>query len=44
MRAMRRSIRRADVFDWVESYLQAALARDLGSFPEWRAPLEAVPH
>jgi trehalose 6-phosphate synthase len=42
MRAMRRSIRRADVFDWVESYLQAALARDLGSFPEWRAPLEAV--
>lgn len=44
MRAMRRSIRRADVFDWVESYLQAALARDLGSFPEWRAPLEAIGH
>ncbi len=44
MRAMRRSIRREDVFDWVESYLQAALARDLGSFPEWRAPLEVVAH
>jgi len=44
MRAMRRCVRREDVFDWVESYLQAALARDLGSFPEWRAPLEAVAH
>jgi trehalose 6-phosphate synthase/phosphatase len=44
MRAMRRCIRREDVFDWVESYLRAALARDLGSFPEWRAPLEAVAH
>jgi hypothetical protein len=41
---MRRSIRREDVFDWVESYLKAVLARDLGSFPEWRAPLETVQH
>ena len=33
-----------EIIDWVESYLQAALARDLGSFPEWRAPLQAVAH
>ena len=37
MRAMRRSIRREDVFDWVESFLRAAIARDLSSFPEWQA-------
>ncbi|HEX5129561.1 MAG TPA: trehalose-6-phosphate synthase, partial [Usitatibacter sp.] len=41
MRAMRRSIRREDVFDWVESFMRAALARDVGSFPEWRAPLQS---
>jgi trehalose 6-phosphate synthase/phosphatase len=29
MRAMRRSIRREDVFDWVESFLHAALPREL---------------
>jgi alpha,alpha-trehalose-phosphate synthase [UDP-forming] len=34
MRAMRRSIRREDVFDWVESFLEAALDRDLSDFPE----------
>jgi alpha,alpha-trehalose-phosphate synthase [UDP-forming] len=33
MRAMRRSIRRHDVFWWVDSFLQAAIARDLRAFP-----------
>ena len=36
MRAMRRSIRRQDVFAWVESFLGAASARDLNDFPERR--------
>ena len=40
MRAMRRSIRRQDVFWWVDSFLRAAIARDLRDFPapERRAP------
>ena len=33
MRAMRRSIRRQDVFWWVDSFLTAAIARDLTAFP-----------
>jgi len=33
MRAMRRSIRRNDVFWWVDSFLRAAIARDLSDFP-----------
>jgi trehalose 6-phosphate synthase len=33
MRSMRRSIRRHDVFRWVDSYLRAAIARDLRAFP-----------
>jgi trehalose 6-phosphate synthase/phosphatase len=33
MRAMRRSIRRADVYDWVDAFLHAAIARDLRAFP-----------
>lgn len=33
MRAMRRSIRRQDVFCWVDSFLRAAIARDLSDFP-----------
>jgi trehalose 6-phosphate synthase/phosphatase len=33
MRAMRRSIRRQDVFWWVDSFLQAAIARELSDFP-----------
>jgi trehalose 6-phosphate synthase len=33
MRAMRRSIRRQDVFWWVDSFLRAAIERDLRSFP-----------
>lgn len=39
MRAMRRSIRRQDVFWWVDSFLQAAIARDLRAFPQ---PAEAL--
>ena len=33
MRAMRRSIRRQDVFAWVDSFLRAAIARELRDFP-----------
>jgi trehalose 6-phosphate synthase len=33
MRAMRRSIRRHDVFAWVDSFLRAALSRELRDFP-----------
>jgi trehalose 6-phosphate synthase len=33
MRAMRRSIRRHDVFWWVDSFLKAAIERDLRDFP-----------
>jgi trehalose 6-phosphate synthase/phosphatase len=34
MRGMRRSIRREDVYRWVDSFLRAAIARDLGDFPQ----------
>jgi trehalose 6-phosphate synthase/phosphatase len=33
MRRMRRSIRRQDVFWWVDSFLRAAISRDLRHFP-----------
>jgi alpha,alpha-trehalose-phosphate synthase [UDP-forming] len=33
MRRMRRSIRQQDVFWWVDSFLRAAIARDLRDFP-----------
>ena len=33
MRKMRRGIRRNDVFNWVDSFLRAALARELRDFP-----------
>ena len=33
MRAMRRSIRRHDVFGWVDAFLHAAVARELRDFP-----------
>jgi trehalose 6-phosphate synthase len=33
MRRMRRSIRRQDVFWWVDSFLRAAIARELRDFP-----------
>ena len=36
MRGMRRSIRREDVFRWVDSFLRAAIARDLRAFPAAR--------
>jgi trehalose 6-phosphate synthase len=38
MRGMRRSIRRQDVFWWVDSFLRAAIAKDLSAFP---GPAEA---
>jgi trehalose 6-phosphate synthase len=42
MRAMRRSIRRNDVFGWVGAFLRAAIARDLRAFPlpKERAPTD----
>jgi trehalose 6-phosphate synthase len=48
MRAMRRSIRRQDVFWWVDAFLQAAIARDLRAFPAPKegaepAPVEQLP-
>ncbi len=41
MHKMRRSVRDYDIFWWVDSFLQAAIARDLSDFP---APEEYVPH
>jgi len=43
MRAMRRSIRRQDVFWWVDSFLQAAIARDLRAFPSPHEGAQTVP-
>ena len=43
MRAMRRSIRRQDVFWWVDSFLQAAIARDLRAFPSPHEGAESAP-
>jgi trehalose 6-phosphate synthase/phosphatase len=34
MRGMRRAIRRDDVYRWVDSFLRAAIARDLRAFPQ----------
>ena len=34
MRRMRRSIRDYDVFWWVDSFLQAAITKDLRAFPQ----------
>ncbi len=34
MRRMRRTIRNHDIFWWVDSFLQAAIARDLSAFPQ----------
>ena len=33
MRRMRRSIRNFDIFWWVDSFLRAAIAKDLSAFP-----------
>jgi trehalose 6-phosphate synthase/phosphatase len=43
MRRMRRAVRRQDVFWWVESFLQAAIARDLRAFPNAGAPRDLTP-
>jgi trehalose 6-phosphate synthase len=37
MRRIRRSIRSQDVFDWVDSYLRAAITKDLRAFPRTQA-------
>jgi trehalose 6-phosphate synthase len=34
MRRMRNSIREQDVFWWVDSFLRAAITRDLRAFPQ----------
>jgi len=36
MRSMRRSIRENDVFWWVDSYLRAAITKDLSDFPQMK--------
>ncbi len=43
MRSMRRSIRDNDVFRWVDSFLRAAITKDLSAFPqpEHFSPVEA---
>jgi trehalose 6-phosphate synthase len=33
MRRMRRSIREQDIFWWIDSFLRAAIAKDLSDFP-----------
>ena len=38
MRRLRRAIRRHDVFDWVDSYLRAAITKDLRAFPQPASP------
>jgi len=40
MRKLRRSIREYDIFWWVDSFLRAAIAKDLSAFP---APEEYIP-
>ena len=34
MRRMRRVIRKHDIFWWVDSFLHAAIAKDLSAFPQ----------
>jgi trehalose 6-phosphate synthase len=43
MRRIRRSIRRQDVFWWVDSYLRAAITKDLRAFPRAAAEPEETP-
>ncbi|MBI4194311.1 MAG: trehalose-6-phosphate synthase [Betaproteobacteria bacterium] len=44
MRRMRRSIRESDIFWWVDSFLRAAIAKDLSAFPQPESHvIEAVP-
>jgi len=43
MRGLRRSIRRQDVFWWVDAFLRAAFARDLRAFPHPAGERDGVP-
>ena len=43
MRRIRRSIRSQDVFDWVDSYLRAAITKDLRAFPRTQAAAGELP-
>jgi trehalose 6-phosphate synthase len=43
MRRIRRSIRRQDVFWWVDSYLRAAITKDLRAFPRADPDLDETP-
>jgi trehalose 6-phosphate synthase len=40
MRHLRRTIREQDIFWWVDSFLRAAIAKDLSAFP---LPADYVP-
>lgn len=42
MRRMRHSIRRSDIFDWVNTFMKAAFASDLSAFPMPEHPLANV--
>lgn len=41
MRGLRRAIRQQDIFWWVDSFLRAAIAKDLSAFP---LPADYTPH
>ena len=41
MHKLKRFVREYDIFWWVDSFLRAAIAKDLSNFP---APEEYVPH
>lgn len=41
MRKMRKAVRDQDIFWWVDSFLNAAIAKDLSAFP---SPEEYIPH
>jgi trehalose 6-phosphate synthase/phosphatase len=43
MRRIRRSIRREDVFWWVDSYLRAAITKDLRAFPRAEVEVGELP-
>jgi trehalose 6-phosphate synthase/phosphatase len=42
MRRMRHSIRRSDIYDWVNTFMKAAFASDLSAFPLPEHPLASV--
>jgi len=43
MRRIRRAIRREDVFWWVDSYLRAAITKDLRAFPRAEVEVGELP-